>query len=654
VVGTLLAVALSASLASAIQARSGSQPRARTPGTLVPIYAGKSTTAVRSTPKPSAAAGSRTPLAATSSILVTYHNFPPAAQAAFQAAVDEWESVVVSSQTIHVDASWQNLGDPRILGEAGATNLLLENDGFWYPAALDEALCGCDSNPGAEIQAEFNSAFTDWYTGTDGNTPVGKWDLETVVLHELGHGLGFFSSFYVPGRKAKWGYTDNSNVNHALRFDANEWDSSTGGNHMTSYSNGVAGSSVLKAQLTDGSVYLGGSHIEAVLGGRAKLYAPSPWEAGSSNSHLDEAKYPTGTINALMTPILYDGEVTHQPGPAMIAIFQDIGWPVAGAAPTAPNPPTSVSATAGDTTAAVSWSAPANDGGSPITGYTATSVPDGLACTTPDVSGCTVNGLTNGTQYTFTVTATNGVGTSAPSATSNAVVPHAGSTDVTAPVVDALVMNIVAPQTVRPTQLVNVSWPAASDASGIASYELQRQIGAGPWTGVSLSSPTATTVQIVITRGSNMAFRVRATDGASNVGQWTTTTTKNLGTVQETTPGLAFVGSWARVASSGASGRYVTRSTTADSTATFTFTGTSVAFVSTLARGRGIAEITLDGIVVATVDLYATTKTPRAVVWAPDAALAAGTHTVTIRVTGTKNASATSTRVDVDGFLVWP
>ena len=58
----------------------------------------------------------------------------------------------------------------------------------------------------------------------------------------------------------------------------------------------------------------------------------------------------------------------------------------------------------------LSWAAPASDGGSPITSYTATSSPGGLTCTSASAS-CTVTGLTNGTSYSFTVKATNAFGT---------------------------------------------------------------------------------------------------------------------------------------------------------------------------------------------------------------------------------------------------
>jgi hypothetical protein len=201
---------------------------------------------------------------------------------------------------------------------------------------------------------------------------------------------------------------------------------------------------------------------------------------------------------------------------------------------------------------------------------------------------------------------------------------------------------------------VGVSWPAATDPSGIASYELQRQDGAGAWTPVALASATATSAQVNVTRGSDVSFRVRATDGAANVSAWSTMTSRHLTTYQEKSPQITFASTWARAALSGASGGYVYRSTIATDTATFTFTGTSVAFVSTRAKGRGVAEIILDGSVVATVDLYSPTKVAKSVVWVPAGPLAPGTHTVVVEVTGTHNASATSSRVDVDAFLVWP
>ena len=112
-------------------------------------------------------------------------------------------------------------------------------------------------------------------------------------------------------------------------------------------------------------------------------------------------------------------------GPASAASDQ-----VTPAAPTAPAAPADVTATAGNQSATVSWTAPAN-GGSPITMYTVTPYLAGVAQTPTLVSGsppattATVNGLTNGSSYTFTVSATNAVGAGPPSAPSQAVTPVA-------------------------------------------------------------------------------------------------------------------------------------------------------------------------------------------------------------------------------------
>ena len=101
--------------------------------------------------------------------------------------------------------------------------------------------------------------------------------------------------------------------------------------------------------------------------------------------------------------------------------------PVTPNPPTVPDPPTGVTATAGNAQASVHWTAPANNGGSPITGYTVTSDPAGGTASTLGATSATVTGLTNGTAYTFTVTASNVVGPSVPSASSNSVVPTAGT-----------------------------------------------------------------------------------------------------------------------------------------------------------------------------------------------------------------------------------
>ena len=100
--------------------------------------------------------------------------------------------------------------------------------------------------------------------------------------------------------------------------------------------------------------------------------------------------------------------------------------PSAGVAPQAdaPGRPTGVTAAAGNGSALVSWTAPADNGGSDITGYEVTSSPGSLTCSTTGALSCTVSGLTNGHQYTFVVVATNDAGPSSPSDPSSSVTPQ--------------------------------------------------------------------------------------------------------------------------------------------------------------------------------------------------------------------------------------
>jgi hypothetical protein len=117
-----------------------------------------------------------------------------------------------------------------------------------------------------------------------------------------------------------------------------------------------------------------------------------------------------------------------------------------------------VTATAGNAQATLSWTAPSSNGGSAITGYTVTpfigSTPQATQSFT-GTSGNIVTGLTNGTQYTFTVAATNAIGTGSASIPSNAVTPTAPTVPVFVQQVASHVTN-AASLAVTPTSNVTV------------------------------------------------------------------------------------------------------------------------------------------------------------------------------------------------------
>jgi hypothetical protein len=96
----------------------------------------------------------------------------------------------------------------------------------------------------------------------------------------------------------------------------------------------------------------------------------------------------------------------------------------------------------------------------------------------------------------------------------------------------------------------------------------------------------------------------------------------------------------------------VQESSTANATAqnATALTGTSIALVSTTGPDRGIAQVTLDGTVVGTVDLYSPTLQTGVVVWSKDGLNGVG-HTLKLTVTTQKNAASTGNKVDADAYL---
>lgn len=259
------------------------------------------------------------------SIVVNYSGFPANAQAAFQYAVDIWASNLTSTVPIQVNATWTNIGG-NTLGFASAEgfyrnfpNAPLTNT--YYPAALADKLRESNNAPGSvDISCSFNSS-SNWYFGTDGNTPSGQYDFVTVVLHELCHGLGFLGSASVSGGQESLGFNGSD-------FIYDVFVEQQSGALLTALPNG---STALGDALTGNQLYWGGDlGIAANAGTRPRLYAPGTWAGGSSYSHLNENTYPSGNVNSLMTPFIGTAEANHDPGPIVYGMFEDMGWTLGG------------------------------------------------------------------------------------------------------------------------------------------------------------------------------------------------------------------------------------------------------------------------------------------------------------------------------------
>jgi chitodextrinase len=175
---------------------------------------------------------------------------------------------------------------------------------------------------------------------------------------------------------------------------------------------------------------------------------------------------------------------------------------------TAPGAPTGVAGAAGNTQVALTWTAPASTGGSAITGYRVTPFVAGVAqpmiATGSAATSYTVMGLTNGTTYTFTVAATNSVGTGSDSSPSSPVTPIAvpgAPTGVAGTAGNAQVA---------------LTWtaPTSSGGSAIIGYRVTPFIGGAAQTATATGS-TATSYTVTgLANGTTYTFTVAATNSA--------------------------------------------------------------------------------------------------------------------------------------------
>jgi hypothetical protein len=166
---------------------------------------------------------------------------------------------------------------------------------------------------------------------------------------------------------------------------------------------------------------------------------------------------------------------------------------------TVPGAPTAASATAGNAQASVSFTPPASNGGATITSYTVTSTPGGISAS-GGASPIVVPGLINGTPYTFTVTATNSIGTGAPSAPSNSVTPSLGAAVPSAPVAASAVGG-------NGQATVTVTTPPASP--GVPAVILGYVVTSSPG-GISASGAGPSIVVPGLTNGTAYTFSVAA------------------------------------------------------------------------------------------------------------------------------------------------
>lgn len=219
---------------------------------------------------------------------------------------------------------------------------------------------------------------------------------------------------------------------------------------------------------------------------------------GSTTSHSGSGS--PITVTGLTNGTTYSCAVT-----ANNAVGASVASPPSSVTPaTVPDAPTQVVATSSNAAASVMFTAPANNGGSAITGYTATCTSTGAATKTgtATASPITVSGLSNGTVYSCTVVATNAIGSSVASSAAS-VTPTASPTAPTAP-------QSVTAKAGNDSAIVSFSVPTSDGGSAITGYTAScSATGATTKTASGTSSPIAVTG---LTNGTTYTCAVVATN----------------------------------------------------------------------------------------------------------------------------------------------
>jgi len=349
---------------------------------------------------------------------VTYNNFPDWAKKEVQASLDIWAVNFKSSVAITVDATWERSKSKEILGSANSGSYFSSFPGapdpnLWYVSALANALAGKDldrNNP--EIIIQVNSE-APWNLRTDGAPNQTEYDLQSVMLHEVGHGLGFSSNdFYEP-------VLGIGTLSTPTPFDA--YLQTLDGRRLIDL---PSPSKELGNALTSPLVWSGPLGTKANGGVKPMIFSPITYIPGSSISHLDENTFSKSGFDSVMTPILSAGEVFAGPGPLMLAMMEDMrNKPPTGVILDLPLAPRNPTALVGDAEALITFDPPANIRTSQVSEYIVKNIKTGVEKVSVS-SPVIFSGLRNGTSYTFSVVAKNALGESVEAKT-KAVTPQA-------------------------------------------------------------------------------------------------------------------------------------------------------------------------------------------------------------------------------------
>ncbi len=270
--------------------------------------------------------------------------WPEEAFEAFEFAMDIWSVHLSSSVPIRIDAVWNEL-EERTLGSARPTRIVqLPGVGIpdtWYTIAQLSSMSSRVirneiDGVNHDVEININCDFSNWYFGTDAKTPPGRIDFVTVILHEIGHGIGFIGSISVPTDEDQEVTEETASIGQGSPPRPFIYDQFTVDGDYNRILNSTLypnPSNALFEAVTGkrGGIFFEGDDTNMSLTemptDRAKLYTPETYRPGSSYSHVDQETF-TNTPNALMRPRVDRAFAVHTPGPLFCGMLSDMGWPL--------------------------------------------------------------------------------------------------------------------------------------------------------------------------------------------------------------------------------------------------------------------------------------------------------------------------------------
>ncbi len=239
-----------------------------------------------------------------------------AARSALESAATTLASSIVVDSPVTVTYAVTGALSPfsSTLASAGS-DFVNDGSGFLQTVVQSKILSGYDAN-GADADGSIDWNFgPSWAFGS--TVPNNQYDFQSIAMHELLHTLGFLSNIDRAGSNTGkvWTVFDSYVVNSAgtgvINSGTYTWN--------TAYNSNLTGG--------NNGLYFNGPNAMAAYQALVPLYTPSPWESGSSLSHLNDRVF-TGSNEKLMNAITSTGPAIRVISPVELGILSDIGYTV--------------------------------------------------------------------------------------------------------------------------------------------------------------------------------------------------------------------------------------------------------------------------------------------------------------------------------------